>query len=744
MEKKARVINILVAGHAQHGKSSLIEAIVGKFPDNLDFELNRGTTISLKVIQFFLKKQNIMLNFLDSPGHADFKGSIALGLEFADILLLVISGKEGFQARTYWLYEMAVKNNIPIIIAATKMDLPNANIKIIEAELERLNNIKYPIIETSAKRLFGIEDLIKKISIYTKARKKLGFDLTFIILGFNKKKGLGDLISIGITSGLLNSGTFISEKIKVRQIFSLKGAPLKQAIEGDIVQISLNIDAKFELGTKYTKGKFLSPKLSQFLSNIKPRKEFFISIEDPEKFKLALDILENIKKIIPSFDFYVEKQTINILVLGDLQFEFIKERLEDLIEFKVIGSQLKGVITINSASKGTFNSASVRIIPRCKKQLTITRNGKIEKKIIDIIGATAAYDAFHLDGLHVDIFSGKNEEDIAQAIAKAIEKVKIIKIVPHQDVIVKVENYHDIYTLIERFNIEVLHQTQTNTFFLQVKNEYFESFFNSIMKVSQGKADIHLFKFEQDEVFLSVDPGKRHFGFCLIEKGELPSLWYVNLKKSLNDLRTHNVAKKHLATEMDIFLENNKDIITKIFIGNGPGSDFIIDFFIDYFNIPCEDYSCVFTDQDVKDGFKDQEVKNRFKPPELYLIDEFKTTKEAIFRLHQGNLVSEVQSKGFVDHAIAALLIAKRGLKGEILKIDKKPLKQLYDYVLENYAGTYSFTSIHNINSLNDIKPGTYLRVKDSSKLDSNLQNGDVIGFIGFGNSYNSIHATTL
>ncbi|MHA1343816.1 MAG: hypothetical protein ACTSQG_07510, partial [Promethearchaeota archaeon] len=134
----------------------------------------------------------------------------------------------------------------------------------------------------------------------------------------------------------------------------------------------------------------------------------------------------------------------------------------------------------------------------------------------------------------------------------------------------------------------------------------------------------------------------------------------------------------------------------------------------------------------------------RFKPPELYLIDEFKTTKEAIFRLHQGNLVSEVQSKGFVDHAIAALLIAKRGLKGEILKIDKKPLKQLYDYVLENYAGTYSFTSIHNINSLNDIKPGTYLRVKDSSKLDSNLQNGDVIGFIGFGNSYNSIHATTL
>ena len=104
MIKTNRVINVLVAGHAQHGKSSLIESIVGRFPDNLDFELTHGTTVSLKVIQFTLDKQNLTINFLDSPGHADFKGGIALGLEFADILLLVISGKEGFQARTFWLF----------------------------------------------------------------------------------------------------------------------------------------------------------------------------------------------------------------------------------------------------------------------------------------------------------------------------------------------------------------------------------------------------------------------------------------------------------------------------------------------------------------------------------------------------------------------------------------------------------------------------------------------------------------
>ena len=67
------------------------------------------------------------------------------------------------------------------------------------------------------------------------------------------------------------------------------------------------------------------------------------------------------------------------------------------------------------------------------------------------------------------------------------------------------------------------------------------------------------------------------------------------------------------------------------------------------------------------------------------LVDEFKTTKEAMFHLQQGKLVNEVQSKGFVDHAIAALLIAKRGIKGEVIKIEKRPLKQLFDYVVENY-----------------------------------------------------------
>ncbi|MFO8017036.1 MAG: GTP-binding protein [Promethearchaeia archaeon] len=744
MKKEPRILNIIVAGHAQHGKSSLIEKIVGTFPDNLDYELMHGTTVSLKVIQFHFDDKNLLINFLDSPGHADFKGGIALGLEFADLLLLVISGKEGFQARTYWLYDIAHEKDIPIVIAATKMDLNNADTKKIQDVLTQLGEKKYSIIETSAKEEFGIKELLDKLAIYVPERKNVNAELEFIVLGFSQRKGIGDLVNIGILSGTIQSNKYITEKIRIRQIFSLEGKALQTASEGSIVQISMNISPDFSLGSKFYKGKILSPKIESLLTEINPRKEFHLKIEDPVKFRIAEETLENLKKTVPSFDYFVEKDTINVLVLGDVQFDFIKENLEQLIEFKILDSKVKGIITIDKMSKGRYKSARVKVIPRFRKKMSVTRNGKKATELYDIIGASAAYDAFHLDAIHIDILSGKNEDDIAQAIAKAIEKTKLVKIFPHQDIIIKVENYHEIYGLIEKYNADILYQSQSNTFFLQVKNHHFENFFNSLMKISDGQAEINLFKFDQSEKILSVDPGTRHIGFCILEKGELPSLWYVNLKRSLNEDRAHSAAKAKLTKELDMFLENDQELITQIFIGHGPGSEFMIEFLIEYFGISCEDNICISSDpKDIstENDFEELSGKTDFGAPDIYLVDEFKTTKEALYHLQQGKLVNEVKSKGFVDHAIASLLIAKRGIKGETIEIKKKPLRQLQDYVIENYSGTHSFKTIHNIDDLIDIEPGMYLRVNDSSKLDSNLNNGDIIQFKGFGKAFQSFQA---
>ncbi|MEJ2293741.1 MAG: GTP-binding protein, partial [Candidatus Lokiarchaeota archaeon] len=184
-----RVLNVLIAGHAQHGKSSLIQAISGKFPDNLDFELLHGTTVSLKVIQFPLLTKKLLINFLDSPGHADFKGGVALGLEFADLLAIVVSGSEGFQARTYWLVEKAIEKHLPVILVITKMDMPYSNPEKIESEIAKYEKVQIrSIVKTSSKKMIGIEELIEKISIQVKKRDANEEELSFLILGFNNKK----------------------------------------------------------------------------------------------------------------------------------------------------------------------------------------------------------------------------------------------------------------------------------------------------------------------------------------------------------------------------------------------------------------------------------------------------------------------------------------------------------------------------------------------------------------------------
>lgn len=729
-----RFLNVLIAGHAQHGKSSLIQAISGKFPDKLDFELTHGTTACLKVIEFPITTKKLNINFLDSPGHADFKGGVALGLEFADLLVIVVSSSEGFQARTYWLIEKAIEKNLPVILAITKIDLPYSNPRKIKKEIEKYEKLELrSIVETSSKEMIGLEELIEKIAIQVKKREQNKEDLSFIILGFHQKKGIGELINIGMLSGKIENNTWINEKVKIRNIFSLKGAPLKQSLEGEIVQIQLNVVSSFDLGAKYYKGKFISPKLISSLAEIVPRKEFYISITDPVKFKVAIDVLESIKKIIPNVDYYYKKSQITILTTGDLQFTLLKERLEDLIDFEIVGSKIKGIITINKSIRATFNSAKVRIVPRIKNKLTVHRDGTQATRLHDVLGASVAYNAFHLDGLHVDIYSGKNEGDIAQAITRAVEKVKIIKIVPYQDVIVKVSNYNALFGLIEKYDIDILYQSKGNAFFLQVKNNAFELFFNSLMKLTNGKADFSLIKFDFEEKTLSIDPGTRHFGFCLIEQGALPSLWYVNLKKNIDDKRSRSLSEEQIKYELDVFLGNDKDLITKIFIGNGPGSSFIANVLINYFNITGN------RNNDHSDKNLDTLPK-----PDIYFVDEFKTTKEALFHLQKGELVDQVKAKGFVDHAIAALLIARRGIKGEVITIEKKPMTYLYDYIYEHYSGSYSFSNIHNVRTLADLKKGIYLRVKDSSKLDSKLNNGDIIIFSGFANDYNSLYATNL
>src|SRR5579875_2861427 len=91
-------IIIGTAGHIDHGKSALVEALTGTHPDRLEEEKRRGITIDLGYA--FLHLGDVQFGFVDVPGHEKFIRNMLAGAGGIDIVLLVVAADESIKADT--------------------------------------------------------------------------------------------------------------------------------------------------------------------------------------------------------------------------------------------------------------------------------------------------------------------------------------------------------------------------------------------------------------------------------------------------------------------------------------------------------------------------------------------------------------------------------------------------------------------------------------------------------------------
>lgn len=130
-----RRVNIGIVAHIDAGKTSLTERIlfetnvideIGRVDegntqtDSLDLEKRRGITIKASVVSFFV--QDLKINLIDTPGHADFIAEVERSFSVLDGAILVISAVEGVQAQTKFLVTLLMKLGIPTIIFVNKID----------------------------------------------------------------------------------------------------------------------------------------------------------------------------------------------------------------------------------------------------------------------------------------------------------------------------------------------------------------------------------------------------------------------------------------------------------------------------------------------------------------------------------------------------------------------------------------------------------------------------------------------
>ncbi|HEU4955383.1 MAG TPA: GTP-binding protein, partial [Gemmatimonadales bacterium] len=171
------------AGHIDHGKSALVEALTGHAMDRLAEERRRGITIDLNFAPLDLGG-GMTAGVVDVPGHEDFVRTMVAGASGVDLALLVVAADEGIMPQTLEhlavLEHLGVPQGIPVL---TKCDLVDPEwLELVAAELsERLGDSPVAFaspLAVSARTGAGIEELRRVIVERARARApRAGADL---------------------------------------------------------------------------------------------------------------------------------------------------------------------------------------------------------------------------------------------------------------------------------------------------------------------------------------------------------------------------------------------------------------------------------------------------------------------------------------------------------------------------------------------------------------------------------------
>tara|TARA_B100001964_G_C14233000_1_gene600965 strand:+ start:670 stop:2502 length:1833 start_codon:yes stop_codon:yes gene_type:complete len=168
--KRPELRNIAVIAHVDHGKTTLIDALLkhsGAFRsneevaervmDSMDLEREKGITILAK--NTAIKYEDVKINIVDTPGHADFGGEVERALTMVDGVLLLVDSAEGPRPQTRFVLRKALEADLSIVVVINKIDRPDARISEVIDEIYELfldldaseAQIDFPIVYTDAR-----------------------------------------------------------------------------------------------------------------------------------------------------------------------------------------------------------------------------------------------------------------------------------------------------------------------------------------------------------------------------------------------------------------------------------------------------------------------------------------------------------------------------------------------------------------------------------------------------------------
>ena len=335
---------VVVMGHVDHGKTSLLDAI--RQTNVIEGEAG-GITQHIGAYKVNVNGREI--TFLDTPGHEAFTSMRARGAQITDIAILVIAADDGVMPQTVEAINHAKAAGIPIIVAVNKIDLPGANVDKVKQELMKYELVPEEwggdtiFVPISAKKNINIDNLLEMVLLVAdmqNLRANPNRQSKGTVIEARLDKAQGPIASVLVQRGTLNVGDTIilgTSIGKIRTMKNDKGKMVREAGPSTPVEIT-GLHEVPEAGDVFYEVK--NEKVAKHL--IEQRK-----LENREKTLNSTEAvtLDNLFDKMASEDL----KQLNIIVKADVQgtAEAMKSSLEKLsndeVRVSVIHSSAGGV-----------------------------------------------------------------------------------------------------------------------------------------------------------------------------------------------------------------------------------------------------------------------------------------------------------------------------------------------------------------------------------------------------------------
>ncbi|MFN0092382.1 MAG: translation elongation factor 4 [Acidimicrobiales bacterium] len=356
--------NIAIIAHIDHGKSTLADRLLelcqavdpremrNQYLDSMDLERERGITIKLQSVR--LDYKGAVLNLIDTPGHVDFGYEVSRSLAACEGVILLVDAAQGIEAQTLANCYLALENDLEIVAALNKIDLPAAEPDRYAGEIERVLGIPAEeVLRISAKTGEGVPELLD--AVLEKVPAPTGnpaAPLQALIFDSHYDQFRGVVSSLRVMNGVLRSGARIrlmqahsnqtAEEIGVRRP---RSTPVRQLGPGEVGYLIAGIKDVGEArsGETVTDADHPSPEALAGYREPKPMVFCGLYPIDGDEYPALRDSLEKLRLNDSSFTFSPETSGalgfgFRCGFLGLLHMEIVRERLEREFDLSLVAT----------------------------------------------------------------------------------------------------------------------------------------------------------------------------------------------------------------------------------------------------------------------------------------------------------------------------------------------------------------------------------------------------------------------